>query len=294
MVSKWKQEYPYLLFVVPAFLIYTLLTIVPAGFTLVFSFTDWDGMAHDWNFVGFANYTNLFEDRTIFTSLKNSLFFGLLTPIAVTIFAIPLALLLNGKMKTRSFQRAVFFFPSVISSLFIGYVWGFFLNPTADGVVNHMLIGLGFDPILWLADKKLAMVSLYIVYFWSVTGWHACLYIANLQTIPSELYEAAEMDGAGKWKKFVAITFPMLAPSMTISIMLLLTGGLKVFDLPFALTGGGPGYSTTMITQSIISVGMNAHQIGYASSLSLSFFVIIAVITVTQLKLMKKREEMLQ
>jgi ABC-type sugar transport system permease subunit len=153
---------------------------------------------------------------------------------------------------------------------------------------------VGIKPIYWTADAKLAMVSLLILAVWGWSGWHACIYLANLQSIPQEVYESGKIDGAGGWNKFRYITFPMLAPAMTISVMLNITGSLKVFDMPYALTGGGPGYATTMITQMIIKRGVSDKLYGKATAMSVLFFLVIFIITFIQLNLMKKREEKLQ
>ena len=134
------------------------------------------------------------------------------------------------------------------------------------------------------------MFSIIMVSVWSQIGWHACIYLANLQSIPSSYIEAARIDGASGWDIFRHITFPMLAPSMTISVMLLLTGSLKVFDLPFSLTNGGPGYSTLMVTQIIITRGVTEKLYGKATAMSVVFFFVICICTIIQLSLMKKRE----
>jgi len=226
-------------------------------------------------------------------SLKNSVVFGFISPILITLLAIPLALILNSKMKTRNIQRSVFFFPSVISALFLGYIWNFILSPSSQGLINSLLVKAGMKKLLLLADPQMAMVCLILVNVWVSVGWHACIYLANLQVIPSEYYEAAVIDGAGPFNVFRRITLPMLSPAMTTSVLLLVTGSLKVFDLPFALTNGGPGYATTMITQTIITEGVASHRVGFASAMSFMFFVLILVVTLVQFKLMKAREERL-
>jgi ABC-type sugar transport system permease subunit len=215
------------------------------------------------------------------------------TPILITVLAIPLALILNSGMKTRNFQRASFFFPSVISALFLGYIWNFILSPSSLGLINSVLVSLGQHKLLLLSDPIMAMILLILVSVWCTTGWHACIYLANMQMIDNSYYEAAEIDGAGGFEKFTNITFPMLAPAMTVSVMLLLTGSLKAFDLPFALTGGGPGYATTMVTQTIITEGISSNRVGFASAMSMLFFIIISIVAIFQVRTMGKREEKL-
>lgn len=288
---KWKKELPYILFVLPAFIAYTLVTVYPLVQTLWLSFTNWDGYSmQNLDFVGLENYLNLFNDRGMKDALKNTCLYAVVFPVIVTLFAIPLSLVLNSKMRTRNLQRAVFFFPSVPSAIILGYLWMYLLSPTNTGIINKFLGWFHIKPVLWLADPQWAMFSIILVGVWSAVGWHACIYLAQLQSIPGEYYEAATIDGAGAWQKFRYITFPMLSSAMTVSVMLLLVNALKIYDLPFALTKGGPGTSTTMISQIIIKVGFVEKNYGKATAMSAVFFVFIMTASVIQLKLMKKRE----
>lgn len=291
MITKIKRELPYLLFVLPAFVVYTILTVIPLVQTLGLSFTNWDGGSlNNLEFIGSYNFRNLFEDRGMKSALFNTCFYSIVFPVMVTVCAIPLSLVLNSKMKTRNLQRAIFFFPSVPSAIIVGYLWMYILAPTNTGILNRMLGIFGVKPVLWLADPGLAMFSIIMVGLWSAVGWHACIYLAQLQSIPLEYYEAATVDGASPLQKFRFITFPMLSSAMTVSVMLLMVNALKTFDLPFALTKGGPGTATTMISQTIIKVGFVEKNYGKATAMSALFFVFIAVVSVVQLKLMKRRE----
>lgn len=291
MKVKLKKELPYLLFILPAFIVYTILTVIPLVQTLGLSFTNWDGysMSH-LSFTGLKNFRLVFADRSMKTALLNTCFYSIVFPLVTTVFAIPLSLVLNSGMKTKNLQRAVFFFPSVPSAIILGYLWAYILSPTGNGLLNKLLGLFGIHPVMWLAVPKWAMFSVLLVNLWSVVGWHACIYLAQLQSIPTEYYEAANVDGATAWQKFRYITFPMLASAMTVSVMLLLLNSMKLYDLPFALTSGGPGTSTTLVSQIIIKTGFVEKSYGKATAMSAIFFVFIAVISVIQLKLMKKRE----
>ena len=291
MKVKLRKELPYLLFILPAFIVYTILTVIPLVQTLGLSFTNWDGysMSH-LSFTGLKNFRLVFADRSMKTALLNTCFYSIVFPLVTTVFAIPLSLVLNSGMKTKNLQRAVFFFPSVPSAIILGYLWAYILSPTGNGLLNKLLGLFGIHPVMWLAVPKWAMFSVLLVKLWSVVGWHACIYLAQLQSIPTEYYEAANVDGATAWQKFRYITFPMLASAMTVSVMLLLLNSMKLYDLPFALTSGGPGTSTTLVSQIIIKTGFVEKSYGKATAMSAIFFVFIAVISVIQLKLMKKRE----
>ena len=291
MKVKLRKELPYLLFILPAFIVYTILTVIPLVQTLGLTFTNWDGysMSH-LSFTGLKNFRLVFADRSMKTALLNTCFYSIVFPLVTTVFAIPLSLVLNSGMKTKNLQRAVFFFPSVPSAIILGYLWAYILSPTGNGLLNKLLGLFGIHPVMWLAVPKWAMFSVLLVNLWSVVGWHACIYLAQLQSIPTEYYEAANVDGATAWQKFRYITFPMLASAMTVSVMLLLLNSMKLYDLPFALTSGGPGTSTTLVSQIIIKTGFVEKSYGKATAMSAIFFVFIAVISVIQLKLMKKRE----
>lgn len=291
MKTKIKKELPYIGFILPAFIAYTVLTVIPLAQTLFLSFTDWDGYSlSNLNFVGLKNFMEVFTDRSMRSALLNTIEYSLIFPIITTIFAIPLSLALNSKMKTKNLQRAVFFFPSVPSAVILGYLWAYILAPTMNGLLNKFLGLFGIKPILWLAIPKWAMFSVLMVNLWSVVGWHACIYLAQLQSIPSDYYEAATVDGASAWQKFRFITFPLLAPAMTTSVLLLLLNSMKLYDLPFALTGGGPGTATTMVSHNIIKSAFVEKSYGKATAMSAIFFVFIAVISIVQLSIMKKRE----
>ena len=291
MNRKLKKELPFLAFIVPAFIVYTVLTMYPLIQTIWLSFTNWDGYSmSNLSFVGLENFKAVLADKSMKSALLNTLFYSVIFPILTTIFAIPLSLALNSKMKSRNLQRAVFFFPSVPSAIILGYLWAYILAPTSSGLLNKFLGLFGINPVMWLSTPKTAMFSVIMVNLWSVLGWHACIYLAQLQSIPAEYYEAATVDGANAWQKFRYITFPMLASAMTVSVMLLLVNSMKIFDLPFALTNGGPGTSTTMISQIINKTGFVEKSYGKATAMSAIFFVFIAVISIVQLNTMKKRE----
>nr|WP_300824897.1 sugar ABC transporter permease [uncultured Schaedlerella sp.] len=288
---KLKKELPYLCFILPAFLVYTVLMLYPMLQAVGLSFTDWKGVTFEnLHFVGLKNYLDVFSDKQIIISITNTVVYAIAVPIAVTILAIPLSVALNSKMKTSNIQRAAFFFPSVPSALVLGFLWSYIMSPLDYGLLNRMVTGLGFDPVLWLADPKMAMVSVIVVTVWSQLGWHACIYLAQLQSVSEDLYEAARIDGANTLQLFFRITVPQLKPAMVTSVMLLMISSLKVFDLPFALTGGGPGYATTMISQVIIQRGFVDKMYGRSMAAAIVFFLFVAFITVIQQKAGAEKE----
>jgi len=294
-VVKFLRYLQYEVFLLPILIIYTLFTIVPLIRSFELSLTDFNGYSTDYHFVGLKNYIKLFSDDAIVSGISFTLTFALCSTALITVLAIPLAILLDQNFFTKHIHRALFFFPSIPSGLLLAFIWGFILSPVASGVFNTILrevFGLGAQP--WLSDPLLAKLSTIIVAVWAQTGWHAVLYLAFLQSIPKDYFEAAAIDGASRLQQIRYITLPLLAPAMTVSVMLLLTGGLKVFEIPFALTKGGPGFETHTITQVIVLRGISETQFGLASAMSVVFFLIVLVIACFQVTMMQKREERIQ
>jgi len=281
------------LFLLPIALVFLLLFVVPLIQSFWYSLTDFNGYSRVMHFVGLRNYVRAFTDSSMVAGLGFTFLYAIATTILVTLLAIPLAVVLNEKFFGRNFVRAVFFFPAIPSIAVLGLVWSFILSPLGSGAVNSLLGLIGVGPVPWLADTMLARLSTIIVSVWSQTGWHAILYLAYLQSIPRDFYEAATLDGATPRQRFFAITLPLLAPAATVSQMLLLTGGLKVFDLPYTLTKGGPGYATTTISQVIIRRGLGEAKFGEASALAVVFMLMVLVVIVLQLTISRRLERRL-
>jgi multiple sugar transport system permease protein/raffinose/stachyose/melibiose transport system permease protein len=294
-MTKYARQLQFLLFLLPILAIYSLFTIFPLIKAFFLSFTNFNGYSKVYDFVGIKNYVMIFADDAITSAISYTLFFTFAKALLVTVLAIPLAMILDQKFLTRNVHRAIFFFPSIPSGLLLAYIWGFILAPIGSGVLNTILRELfNIGPQPWLADPLLAKLSTIVVATWAVTGWHAVLYLAFLQSIPKDYYEAASIDGANRLQQVRFITLPLLAPAMTISVMLLLTGGLKVFEIPFALTKGGPGFETYSITQVIMLRGITEAQYGLASAMSIVFFLIVLAIAIFQVTVMQRRERGIQ
>jgi raffinose/stachyose/melibiose transport system permease protein len=284
------------LFLVPVAVIAGVLFGYPLCRDLYLSFTNYNGYSAT-KFVGLANYAALFSTSAISTGFVFTLIYAVGTTVLVTVIAIPLAVLLNKRFPGRNAVRAALFFPAIPSVLILGLVWAYILAPISSGAINELIGHLfGVGPVPWLSNDQLARLSVIGVGVWSQAGWHAVLYLAYLQSIPAEYYEAAQVDGATSWQRFWHITVPQLAPAMTVSCVLLLTNGLNVYALPFALTGGGPGYDTYTVTQNIIQLGVNGDSLAYgqASALAVVFLLFIAVILIAQVMLFRRREARLR
>jgi multiple sugar transport system permease protein/raffinose/stachyose/melibiose transport system permease protein len=279
-------------FAIPLLIVFAFLFAYPLVQSLYWSFTDFGGYSTEMNFVGFDNYAAIFTDPSMTAGLGFTIAFTIGTTVLVTVIAIPAAVALNRAFIGRNFVRSVFFFPSIPSVAILGLVWGFILSPLGSGALNSLLQStLGVGPVPWLSDSALAQLSVIVVGVWANAGWHAILYLAYLQSIPADLYEVATVDGASALQKFRHITVPLLAPALTISCLLLMTSGLKVYELPFTLTGGGPGFSTYTITQTIIQNGISQAQFGRASALAVVFMLLVGAIIAVQLILSNRLEK---
>lgn len=287
--SGWGGPRASQLFLVPIAVVFLVLFVIPLGQTAYWSFTDFTGYSTDVAFVGLKNYAIILRDPSMLSGLVFTLLFAVGTTVLVTVIAIPLAVMLNKKFFGRNFVRSALFFPAIPSMAVLGLVWSYILSPIASGALNTVLGNVfGIAAIPWLSDDSLARMSVILVGVWGAAGWHAVLYLAYLQSIPSELYEVATIDGASDLQQFRHITLPLLMPGIVVSQFLLMTGGLKVFDLPYTLTGGGPGFATYTITQSIITSGVGQGRYGLASALAVLFTVAVAVLSIGQLVLSRR------
>ena len=289
--SGWRGPSASQMFLVPIAAVFVVLFVIPLGQSFYWSFTDFTGYSTDVSFVGLANYAIIVRDPSTLAGLGFTLLFAVGTTLLVTVIAIPLAVLLNKAFAGRNLVRSALFFPAIPSMAVLGLVWSYILSPIASGALNTVLGNLfGIGPVPWLSDDTLARASVILVAVWGAAGWHAVLYLAYLQSIPADLYEVARIDGASALQQFRHITLPLLTPGIVVSQFLLMTGGLKVFDLPYTLTNGGPGFATYTITQSIVTSGVGQGRYGLASALAVLFTVAVAVLSIGQLLLSRRME----
>jgi multiple sugar transport system permease protein/raffinose/stachyose/melibiose transport system permease protein len=287
----WRAASANQLFLVPVAAVFIVLFVIPLGQTFYWSLTDFTGYSTDVTFIGLKNYRTILSDPSMLAGLSFTLAFAVGTTVLITAGAIPLAVALDKRFVGRNFTRSMFFFPAIPSMAVLGLVWGYILSPLGSGVLNSVLESLfGVGPVPWLSDSTLAQVSVIVVGVWGGVGWHAMLYLAYLQSIPAEYYEVATIDGASARQQFVHLTLPLLTPAIVVSQFLLMTGGLKVFDLPFTLTNGGPGFATNTITQSIITSGVGQGRYGLASALAVLFTIAVAALSIAQLLVSRRIE----
>lgn len=272
---------------VPALLLFVVLHTIPVVTGMFFSFTDYAGYGK-WNFVGLQNYVSLFKDDRVLASYGFTFLFAITATVIVNVLALGIAMLLNARIKFRTAFRGIFFIPNVLAVLIIGYVFNFIFSNSLP--LLGQSLGLDWLSTSILANKDLAWLGIVAVSAWQAIAFSVILYLAGLQTIPAELYEAAGLDGASYWRQFSSITFPMIGAFFTINMVLALKGFLQAFDQIVALTNGGPGTSTESVAMVIFRGGFQGGEFGYQMANSVVYLLVIVAVSVIQLRTLQRKE----
>lgn len=284
----WRNTLVGWSFILPNFVGFAVLTLVPVAALFYYAFTDWNifGVA-EW--VGVDNFTRLVHDDSFWTALQNTLYYTVLHIPLTMGAALGLALLLNRKLRGVAFFRTVAFFPYITSIVAVAQVWNMLFSPEY-GPINALLRAVGVDhPPGWTVSSHWSMPAVIVVGTWREMGYYMLIFLAGLQTIPTQLYEAARIDGANAWHRFRSVTIPSLRPTTFFVVVMLTIGSFKVFDLILLLTNGGPGQSTLVLSQYIYQKGFQENQFGYASAVSVVLFAICFVVTAVQFAVNKRR-----
>ncbi|CAH0121231.1 MULTISPECIES: carbohydrate ABC transporter permease [unclassified Paenibacillus] len=286
---SWRREFSYILFVVPALVIYCIFFATPTINTFWYSFTNWSDVnpVHV-KFVGWDNYKVIFQDSLYLTGIKNTLIYAVMTTLIVSVLAVPLAVVLNKKLITRNVLRSVFFLPAVFSVLVIGFLWNYMYSTSDFGLINKALEWVGLKRVNFLGDPKLALYSVIFTQIWQWVGYNMVIILANMQSIPQDYYEAATIDGANGFQSFRFITLPLLLPSITFITVTGMINGMKVFDIIYSLTSGGPGYATETIISLMIKKGITEGFYSYGAAFGMVFVCIVGIITFIQMKLISR------
>jgi multiple sugar transport system permease protein len=277
------------LFVSPMLIGVTILVLLPILATLMLSFADWNFVAgiHGLKWVGLSNFGKLLHDPLFIRSVRNNLLFLFVVP-AYMLISMVLAVIIDRYVYLKSFFKVVYFMPYISSIVAVAVVWQVMFEPSY-GPINEFLKSIGIsNPPKWIADPNFALISIMMITVWISIGFNLIVYIAGLQSIPKDLYEAADIDGANNWMKFTKITFPLLSPT---SFFLLITGIIstfKAFDVIAVLTQGGPMGSTTMMVWYLYDTAFQNLKIGYASSIATVLFFFVLLITLIQWAAQKK------
>ncbi|OZU88270.1 sugar ABC transporter permease [Virgibacillus indicus] len=278
---------PYI-FIAPNIIVFMVFMIIPILFTFYIGMTEWSILGTP-EFTGLNNYERMFSDPVFWRSLVNTFYYTAGTvPFSVFLGLLGAVLLNQKKIPFRPFFRAVFFAPVVVSMVAAGLIWTWIFNPNY-GLANIIYSYFNVESVNWLSTPELAMPALILTTLWLRIGYSLVIYLAGLQAVPGELYEAAEIDGANTWQKFWKITIPMVKPTTTFVAIMEVIHGFMVFDLIYVMTNGGPGFSTTVIVQYIYQKAFTEGEMGYASTLATAFFFIILLLTLIQLRMGREK-----
>ncbi|WP_285240540.1 sugar ABC transporter permease [Pseudarthrobacter sp. MEB009] len=276
-------------FILPNFLGFLAFTLIPVIAAFALSFMEWTSFtAPRW--VGLENFQRMLQSDTFWVALRNTVVYALGHVPLTMALALGLAMLLNRKLKGIGFFRVAIFFPYITSLVAVAVVWNMLFSPD-NGPINQFLNAIGIaEAPGWTSSSDWAMPAVIITSVWRDMGYYMILYLAGLQAVPTELYEAAEVDGASGWQRFWNVTIPSLRPTTFFVVVMLTVSSFKVFDLIVVMTNGGPGRATTVLSQLIYQEGIGEGKFGYSSAISLVLFLIVLSITVLQFKLQQRRE----
>ena len=289
---KTRKTLVGLSFILPNFIGFFCFVLIPVVFSFLLSVMDWDGF-NEMTFAGLSNFRSLFKDRVFKTALVNTVYFSVFGVLITAFLALALAILINRKLKGISIFRSAIFFPYVAPVVAVAAVWNA-LFMRDFGPVNSVLQAIGIaNPPGWFTSTKWALPAVIVVWIWKNMGYYMILYLAGLQDVPRQLYEAAEVDGASRWDQIRYITFPMLAPVHFFVFIMLTINSFKTFDLVYALTQGGPGTATTVLSQYIYNQSFVYWDYGRATAASVILFLIVGTITIIQFRYEKKFNDFL-
>lgn len=289
-----KRNFSAFLFCVPALVILAVFVYLPLIENIIFSFQSFTLSSKNRTFVGLANYKNLFTDPIIAQSLINNVLYAVISIVMQVGFGLVLAAVLEDVVfrKTESFFRTIFFIPTLLSMTVVCLLFEFVYNPQM-GLLNSFLelIGLEEATQIWLGNSDLAMMCVIMVSQWQSYGYITMLFIVAIQKIPSDLYEAAIVDGAGKIRRFFSITCPMVRQMFFVTMVTTVVGAFTVFNEPYILTGGGPGTATMVLSLHMYQTGFVKNQMGYASTIAMLIFIITAALSSIQFFSFGKEKE---
>ncbi|MBP3808606.1 MAG: sugar ABC transporter permease [Eubacterium sp.] len=276
-----------LFFTLPAMIPMTLFWIYPILRSGWLSFTDWDYMTPEYNYVGVENYTAVLTNSSFWSAFKTTFLFAIGTIIPIIILGLSVALLLGNEIKGKAIYRFLVFSPWVTPTVAISIVWSWIFEPKG-GLANEILVNLGLPKLQWLSSSETALMSVIIVTVWKAVGYSAIFYLTAIDKIPRDRYEAASLDGAGFWKKLIYITLPGVSPTTFFLCIITMVDALKAYDQIQILTQGGPAGSTRTLTYLFYQLGFEQFKMGQASAVAIIIVVITVALSYTQFRLSKK------
>jgi raffinose/stachyose/melibiose transport system permease protein len=274
---------------IPALVLFAVFIFYPISQGIRISFTNWDGYSAHYSYVGLEKYTYMFNDAKTRQVIVNTLIYGLGSTLFQNVLGLAYALFLNSQLRGKSLIRTIVYFPVIISPLIMGYIF-YFIFQYDGGALNDLMQLFGLEAVDWLGEGSRAVWLMTLVNTFQFMGVAMVVYLAGLQAIPKEYLEAAAVDGAAGWSKFIHVTLPLLRPAITISIVLNIIGGLKLFDVIMAMTGGGPGYASHSLSTMMYDLYFPRQDAGFAAALGNLMFVLISVLGLGSLILLRRKE----
>lgn len=287
---KNERKKTFLIITIPILALFICFNTIPLIRGIIYSFTNSRGFGN-YDYVGFRNYMDLFTDTRVLKSYWFTFKLAIVTTIVVNVISLLLALVLNSKIRAKSFFRGAYFLPNILGSLVVGYIFNYFFTYIVPAVAD--MVGVEGLKSSILSNPNTAWIGIMIVCAWQAIAMNTIIYISGLQTVPVDVYEAGELDGATGIVKFRKLTFPLIIPFFSINMVLCIKNFLMVFDQIMALTKGGPAQSTESISYLIYNNGMSGGQFGFQSANAVVFFIVIVIISVMQMKISSKKEEQL-
>jgi len=287
---KLRREYPYILFLLPALVMYCVFSILPMTSAFRFSLTNWDGFSREIKYIALGNYEYMLQDTALKTAIRNTLLFVILDVTLQNVLGFFHALLLESRIGGKGALRGLFFIPVILPAIVVSYLWTYIYGYNG-GVLNVFLEKLSLSKIDFIGDFRIAIYYVILAGVWQWTTYRTVIYVSGLQGIPSELYEAASIDGASRLQRLRYVTIPMLRPAVKINMLLCVIGALKQFDVVFTMTGGGPGSSTEVIATKIYAEAFSRSDYGYGCAIGVVLFFVILLVTVLMNKFFDSKED---
>lgn len=288
--SRNREQLVSWAFLAPFLIAFALFLVWPIIHGIILSFTDQSLTGAGGGFVGLANYAEALGDPKMWQSMGNTVWFTLLSTVPLVLIALVMAALVDRGLPGQWLWRLSFFMPYLLASTVISQIWVWIFNPQV-GAANNILKALGLEPIAWLQNPDTNMLSIVIATVWWTVGFNFLLYLAAMQNIPPQQYEAASLDGAGAWRQFWSITLPQLGPATVLILILQILASLKLFDQAYQMLGGVASDTTRSIVQYIYEAGFVSYRFGYSAAISYVFFALIVIIGVAQALIMRGKKE---
>lgn len=286
--SPGRIDRAYVWMIVPAVVLFTAMLTIPFLTGVFYTFTNYQGYG-DWRFVGFQNYLNLFRDDVIWGSYGFTFLYAISATILINIIALSVALLLNSKIKGQTFFRGLFFLPNILPVLIVAYIFQYLFTNNLPAI--GQALGWEWLSTSLLANEDTAWLVIVFVGVWQAVAFNTIIYLAGLQTVPEEVYEAASIDGASRWQQFLKMTFPLIMPFFTINMVLSFKGALGVFDQVVALTNGGPGTATQSISFLIFRNGFQGGEYAYQTANGVIYFLLVIALSFAQFRLFSSKDD---